>query len=578
MPAEPHQPASAGDVAATFCATLVDEWARAGVRLAVVSPGSRSTPMALALADNDEIRLEVHHDERSAAFHALGAGLATGVPGVVVTTSGTAAAELHPAVVEAHHARVPLIVCTADRPPELQDVGAPQTIDQSDLFGPALRWFTAPGVPTEAGAGRWRPLAARAVIEATGARPGPVQLNLAFDEPLVGTAGALPAGREGRRAWLASPERPEPPPADLLDALAQTVRGRRAVIVAGGGIADPAGVHELAVVTGWPVVADARSGCRSPAVATISHADALLRDESFAQRARPEVVLRLGMPHASKAVGQWLAGLDAWQVGIDPHGQVFDPWGTLSSVIAAEPGRTCRLLAQFLEGTHDTGWLEQWAGADAGAGEAIVRALACHEELTEPGIARDVVAALPQGTDLFVSSSMPVRDVDAFAAPRDGVRVLANRGANGIDGVLSTAVGVALHGRPTAVLIGDVALLHDSNALLGLAARGVDLTIVVVHNDGGGIFSFLPQARDVPADRFEAVFGTPHGVDLAALAAAHGLALQELQRAHDVRDAVAGSVAAGGVRLLVARTDRRANVAVHEELQAAVSAALERSG
>jgi 2-succinyl-5-enolpyruvyl-6-hydroxy-3-cyclohexene-1-carboxylate synthase len=572
-------------VAATFCATVVDEWVRGGVTDAVVSPGSRSTPMALALAADQRVRVHVHHDERAAAFVAVGIGAATGWPAIVLTTSGTAAVELHPAVVEAHHAKVPLLVVTADRPPELQDVGAPQTIDQTRLYGSAVRWFAEPGVPDDAARDSWRSLAAETLRHAVDSPPGPVHLNLAFRDPLVGEPGPLPAGRPGGAAWHGAVE-PRPEPVDLdLGSLADAVAGRSGVIVAGGGVTDPDGIHLLAGLLHWPVLADPRSGCRVPAPWTISHFDAVLRTRGADTALRPEIVLRLGSLPASKVLAQWLASLDAWQVGVDADGTRYDPDRDLGALLTAEPGTFARGLAARLragdgDGSNgpeppvgDIG--REWVRADTEVAAALTAALAAHPEVTEPGIARDVVAALPADARLVVSSSMPVRDVEWFSSPRAGVSVLANRGVNGIDGVVSTAVGVALgSGRPTAVLIGDVAFLHDTNALLGVAARGIDLTIVVIDNDGGGIFSFLPQADALVPERFELLFGTPHGVDPGAIAAAHGLDVTRLDRADEVAPGVAAALATGGVHVLVARTDRAANVAVHDELHAACAAAL----
>ncbi|MCB9373638.1 MAG: 2-succinyl-5-enolpyruvyl-6-hydroxy-3-cyclohexene-1-carboxylic-acid synthase [Microthrixaceae bacterium] len=555
--------------AATFCATLADEWARAGVRHAVVCPGSRSTPLALALADERRLAVEVVHDERSAAFLALGIGLATGVPAVVLTTSGTAAAELHPAVVEAGLADVPLLVCTADRPPELQDVGAPQTIDQAHLFGGSVRWFTAPEVPDDARRATWRPLAARALAEATGARPGPVHLNLAFREPLVGAPGPLPPGRDGDVPWLRAAPRPEATADGDASAVAALLSGRRGLVVAGGrSPAAPAAVERLAARLGWPVLAEPRAaGLWRPGAVT--HADALLRVPGFAG-VRPEVVLRTGEPPASKLLAQWLADVPA--VALVGAGRWIDPAG---SVAATWPAAGTDALARAVEPGDDDRWARRWQDADRAAAAAIEATLARHAEPTEPAVARDVVAHLPAGAMLVVSSSMPVRDVEWYAAAREDVRVLANRGANGIDGVVSTAVGVALAtGAPTTVLVGDVAFLHDSNALVGLADRPVDLTVVVVDNGGGGIFSFLPQAASLDPARFELLFGTPHGTDLAGLAGAHGLDARVVTRQAEVGPAVTAAAGRHRPEVLVVRTDRSANVAVHDELHTAVAAAL----
>jgi 2-succinyl-5-enolpyruvyl-6-hydroxy-3-cyclohexene-1-carboxylate synthase len=571
--------------AATFCATLVDEWVRGGLTDAVIAPGSRSTPMALALAADGRVRIQVHHDERSAGFMAVGIGLATRRPAVVLCTSGTAAVELHPAVVEAHEAKVPMLVCTADRPPELHGVGAPQTIDQQRLYGGAVRWFVDLGVPDAAMAGSWRSLAAQAFVASVARPPGPVHLDLRFRDPLVGRAGTLPPGRDQGRPWH-RPQIAAAPDAATLEVLADAVGGRRGVIVAGGGIEDPSGVHALAQVLGWPVLADARSGCRLPEARTISHFDALLRVPTLAEELAPQVVLRLGSPPASKVLGQWLAGLDAWQVAIEADGSRYDPDRNLDGLVAGPPGAVCAsMTARLPAESVPEGWVERWAHADAVAAESIADVLSHHRQPTEPAIARDVLGALPDGSALVVSSSMPVRDLEWFASPRAEVTVLANRGANGIDGVVSTAVGVAVSrapsgrtgpddGGPTVLLIGDVALLHDTNGLLGAARRDIDLTIVVVDNDGGGIFSFLPQAGALDESRFELLFGTPHGVDLVGLAAAHGIGGRRLARQEEVAEAVRQSVALGGVHLVVVPTDRAANVAVHAEIDAAVAAAL----
>ena len=570
------------DIQAAFCSTLVDEWVRGGITDAVVCPGSRSTPMALALAADERIAVHVHHDERAGAFTALGLGLASGRPALLLTTSGTAAVELHPAVVEAHQASVPLIVLTADRPPELHHVGAPQTVDQTHLFGGAARWFADPGVPDGASAATWRSLAARSVAEAsTGtAGPGPVHLNLPFREPLVGTAGELPAGRPDGAPWHTTTGRRVAVDRLGTARLEELLDVDRGVIVAGAGSGDPAIVRSLSEATGWPVLADPRSGCRTAGPGVVATFDAILRHGPSADALRPDAVLRLGAPPASKVLGQWIAGSGAVEVAVDEHGRWFDATHQAAHVLHADPSAACQALVHLVGGRANESWASRWAAAEAAAQGAIDAALAGHVEPTEPGIARTIAAALPEGSTLVVSSSMPVRDLEWFAAARDGMRVLSNRGANGIDGVVSTGVGAALavrgSGTPTVVLIGDVAFLHDSNALLGLADRGIDLTIVVVDNDGGGIFSFLPQADALGSERFEQLFGTPHGVDLSVLAAAHGLMTVEPATAGDVADAVLASIGAGGARVVQIRTDRVSNVAVHDEVHKAVAEALDR--
>jgi 2-succinyl-5-enolpyruvyl-6-hydroxy-3-cyclohexene-1-carboxylate synthase len=522
------------NVQATFAATLVDEWVRCGVEHAVIAPGSRSTPLALALWASDDLDVSVHHDERAAAFMALGIGKASGRPAILLCTSGTAAAELHPAVVEAHQARVPMIVCTADRPPELQSVGAPQTIDQTHLYGRAVRWFAEPGVAEDATRHTWRPLAARAHDEATGRVPGPVHLNLAFRDPLVATPHDLPMANSW---WLSAP--------DAVNH--HEFAAGRGVVVAGGGAM-------IANEGAWPVLADPSSGLRVPGA--IGAFDALLRTGTMPV---PEMVVRVGDAPASKVLAQWLAGLDVPQYAVGS--------------VLVDPDRTASFLGDVvpvLKGGDPT-WLQTWRDAESAAQRAIDDVLAHHVEVTEPYVARTIAA---HATTLVVSSSMPVRDLEWYGAPRDGLRVLANRGANGIDGVVSTAVGVALAtDAHVTVLVGDVAFLHDTNALLGLASRELDMTIVVVDNRGGGIFSFLPQASELGADTFEPLFGTPHDVDLIALARAHGIDGEQIEKASDLEAALASR---SGVRVVVAPTDRQRNVVVHDEVHAAVAEAVAR--
>lgn len=567
----------------TFAATLVDEWTRAGVTDAVVAPGSRSTPMAVALAGDGRLRLHVVVDERSAGFFALGLALSSGRPAVVLTTSGTAAVELHPAVVEAHHAGVPLLACTADRPPELHGVGAPQTVEQEQLFHGVVRAALAPGVPDASTSGTWRSLAARAVLETTSgpAGPGPVHLNLAFRDPLTGGdgPGPLPDGRAGGAPWHHRTPAMAVPPPTLVEELAG--HGGRGLIVAGAGAGDPSAVHALAVALGWPLLADPRSGCRLPEPATVATADALLRVEQVRTVMRPDVVLRLGAPWASRVVGEWLAGLDVPQYLVDPDGTWLDPSRTASVSVSADPTALALAVAEAANlRPAPPEWAARWLQAERAAQAAIDAGLfdlLPDGGLNEPAVARSLVESLPTGSTLVVSSSMPIRDVEWYARPRLGLRVLSNRGANGIDGVVSTALGVAAAGPdPTFALVGDLAFLHDAGGLRAGAASDAQpaCTIVVVDNSGGGIFSFLPQAGTLASDAFERLLGTPHGLDLVEVARAYGASAEE---AHSIKELVAALEPAGekeGVRVVVVRTDRRSNVEVHDRLHQAVAVSL----
>jgi len=549
----------------TFCATLIDEWVRWGLTDAVVCPGSRSTPMAVALLEDERVRVHVHHDERSGAFMALGLARATHRPVAVLATSGTAAVEFHPAVVEADLDRVGLLVLTADRPPRLRGVGAPQTIDQVALYGSAVRAFLDAPLPDPGNAGSWRTLARSVWRSATGPAPGPVHLNLPFDEPLLDDRQPLPVVDAEDTVVVIAHD-------------AFTLPGSlpaRGVIVAGGAIDDPAAVTALADRLGWPVLADPRSGCRVPDRPVIAHADALLRADG--PHGDTEMVVRFGPFPASKVVNQWLAALPVPHIHIDPRRALDDPHGVVTRRVHMQASAWVASVAAVVEPQVDDTWMQRWRSAD----DAAETAIAADEHgggPTEPGIARAVVAAVPDGGSLVVSSSMPVRDVEWYAARRHGLVVHANRGANGIDGVISTAVGVALAGGPTALLIGDVAFLHDTNGLLGVDRRGIDLCIVVVDNDGGGIFSFLPQASTLEPAAFEELFGTPHGVDLGALAHAHGLPVLDAADDAAVGVAVAAALATGGVHVVRVRTSRAGNVIDHERVNAAALAAARAAG
>jgi 2-succinyl-5-enolpyruvyl-6-hydroxy-3-cyclohexene-1-carboxylate synthase len=454
-----------------------------------------------------------------------------------------------------------------------------------------VRWYADPGVPDRGGRHGWRAFASRAYAAAAGgAAPGPVHLNLPFREPLVGAPADLPPARPGGRPWVravagggGAAGGPGPELADL----AADLVGRRGIIVAGasGGDGGAAGgdlgtlVHGVAAALGWPVVADPRSAAWRPAGTLVPHLDAVLRAPAVAGGLRPEVVVRLGPPGASRVVDEWLAASGAVEVVAGAPG-----WSDPASTAAAMVGRATPLLAALAAAAPaveaPAGWLATWSAAAEAARAAAEGELGPGAVVggppVEPAVARAVVGAVPPGTALVVSSSMPIRDVERYAVPRGDVRVLANRGANGIDGVVSTAVGVALAwGGPASLLVGDLAFLHDSNGLLGAAGRGIDLACVVVDNDGGGIFSFLPQARALAGDRFEALFGTPHGLDLVAVASAFGVAARRIDAGEDVAAAVTGAAAAGGVRVLVVPTDRAANVEAHRRVDDAIAAAVQ---
>jgi 2-succinyl-5-enolpyruvyl-6-hydroxy-3-cyclohexene-1-carboxylate synthase len=559
-------------VQATFSATLVDEWVRLGVTDAVVCPGSRSTPLALPLAER--LRVHVRLDERSAAFFALGLAMATGRPTVICVTSGTAAAELHPAVVEAHHARVPLIVCTADRPPELHQTGAPQTIEQIGLFASATRWAHAPGVPTEGQEDTWRPLAVRAFTEALHgpAGPGPVHLNLEFREPLTEVADELPS-RPGPKVVAPGEQNiPAPGTSTASATELEPLRGR-GIIVAGGSLprpADPLRVLALAEQLGWPVIADPLSGSRVEG--TIAAADAIVRTGP----PLPDTIVLLGAPWLSRALATYVS--DAARAGarvivVDPGRQWADPTRVATEFHQCDADVWLQ-AATATAIPADPEWLESWRAREQRAQTAIADVLGA--ELSEPLVARAVHHyAAETAATLVVAASMPIRDLEWYAETHAAPpRVLANRGANGIDGVVSTALGVAASGPGpgvrTIALLGDLAFLHDVSGLVNLPE--VPCTFVVLDNGGGGIFSFLPQATAVEAARFEQLWGTPPTSDIGAVGRGFGLPVHDVTALSQLEPALAAPAPAL-VRVRV--PGRSENVALHDAINQAVRLALQ---
>ena len=557
---------------ATFCATLVDEWVRLGVAHAVVSPGSRSTPLAIALASNSKIALHVFHDERSASFAALGIGLQSGTPAVLLCTSGTAAAQFFAAVIESNYAHVPLLVCTADRPPELQGVGAPQTINQTNLYGTFVRKFIDAGIADDAKSSKWRSIARDAYSATVGVNRGPCHVNLPFREPLVGIAGALPA------VDAHSPVRVS---ADVATAserkkLSLALRAERGLIVAGNGIDQPRFILDLAAKLKWPVIADPRSNCRVAPESThgatvVTCADVMLRHLPTNELLQPSVVLRIGDPPVSKVVNQWLAKCGAEQIAVTQQPSLIDPDKVVTTHIVGSINELFMEMSRGTDTRSETEWISNWKRCEVQARAALDKSFSEQASLTEPLCAVTVSEAVAVGTNIVVSSSMPVRDLEWFAPARDGVRVFSNRGVNGIDGVVSTAVGIGLSAKmPTALLIGDIALLHDSNGLLNLNRRDVQLKIIVVDNEGGGIFSFLPQAEAMEGAQFEQLFGTPHSVDFESLAKAHGLPFTWVTTTEELRRELANAETS----IIGVRTDRKKNVEHHNALYSAVADAL----
>ncbi|HEY5976751.1 MAG TPA: 2-succinyl-5-enolpyruvyl-6-hydroxy-3-cyclohexene-1-carboxylic-acid synthase [Solirubrobacterales bacterium] len=576
------------NVNTALASAFVEELARCGLRQAVICPGSRSTPLAVALWRQAEIETPVILDERSAAFFALGAAQASGSPVAILCTSGTAAANFHPAICEADESSLPLIALTADRPPELRGIGAGQTIDQIGLYGAAVRWFCEVGThdADDAGLLHYRSTACRAYATAAGdARRGPVHLNMPWREPLapIPVEGAVtasdPLALEGRddRPLTAVTAIDREPSAFMLDEVAKHIDSASRAVIVAGRQTDPelrAPLSELAAAAGAPILAEPTSQLRCgphDRSHVISAYDLLLRDEAFAERARPDLVLRFGEMPTSKPLRGWLAASGADELAIAPDGGWNEPGRRAAAVLRADPVELAAGWAARV-GRGDREAVSLWTEAERLATEAIAAELDSGDVgLTEPALHRALGECHREGDLVYTASSMPIRDQEAFlpSSATDAI-FLSNRGANGIDGLLSSGIGAAAAtGRPTTIVCGDLGLLHDLGGLAALREVETPVRILIIDNDGGGIFHFLPQAEALDADEFEAILGTPRGIDVAGAAALFDLPHRRLADLDSLTEALEA-----GTGLIEIPVDRGANVALHRALAARVAAAL----
>jgi 2-succinyl-5-enolpyruvyl-6-hydroxy-3-cyclohexene-1-carboxylate synthase len=562
-----------------FAATFVDELAAAGLEVACIAPGSRSTPLAMALARHRAIRVFVHLDERSCSFFALGLAKAGGRPVALLCTSGTAAAEFHPAVLEADQSRTPLLILTADRPPELIGVGANQAVEQVRLYGGAVRWFHDPGPPVDSPGAEatWRRLAARAVAESLGSPPGPVHLNLPFREPLTPAPGTAPAplGKPGSGGRAAAGRR-VPDPGMVAD-LAAALRASRHPLLVTGEMREGHGlrraVEQLAKAAAMPLLAEPSSQLRLRGASGLVEAyDALLRVPAWAGGQAPDLVLRLGAAPTSRPLNQWLAAHPCETFVVDPDSPWRDPDGLATRLFRCEPADLLEAVSEQVS-PSSAGWQQGWVQAGQAAAAALDAALAANP-MFEAHAVRALAGVLPDPADLMAGSSMPIRDVDTFwPAALPGQRFLGNRGASGIDGLVSTGLGIAAAGRaPATLLLGDLSLYHDMNGLWALRRHGLRATVVVLDNNGGGIFSFLPQAEH--ADVFEELFGTPLDLDLVQVGRLYGLETCLVGSADQLEGALSGALTAAASTLVVVRFSREDSVSGHRACWRAVADAL----
>jgi 2-succinyl-5-enolpyruvyl-6-hydroxy-3-cyclohexene-1-carboxylate synthase len=570
-----------------LASALVEELARCGMRHAVLSPGSRSTPLAVALWRQPAIEVSVILDERSAAFFALGAAQATRRPVAVLCTSGTAAANFHPAVAEADESALPLLMLTADRPPELRGIGAGQTIDQLKLYGDAVRWFCEVGTheADDDGLLHYRSVACRAYAAARGEpRPGPVHLNLAWRDPLaplavegdVSASSALALEGRRDRPLTAVPHSSSVPEPALLDELAERVGASPRGLVLAGRQTDPSlrePLARLAAAAGYPLLAEPTSQLRlgpHDRGRLISRYDAIAR--LAAESLAPELLIRFGEMPTSKPLRQWIAGTNACrQLVVDPGFGWNEPSNRAEILVRADPAALAAGLADRLGESGSADWEQAWMAADGAAAEAIGTVLDSLAGPSEPGFQVALGAALGDGELVYTASSMPIRDQEAFMPAGDADALfLCNRGANGIDGLVSAGIGAArASGRPTVIVTGDLGLLHDIGGLAALRDVSTPVRIVVVNNDGGGIFHFLPQEEAMPADEFEALLGTPRGVDVERAAALFDLDYRLVDDLGSLDSALAA-----GTGLIEVPVDRGENLALHRRLTEAATEAL----
>lgn len=573
-----------------YVGAFVDELARCDIHHVCLCPGSRSTPLAVMLAQDERFRVWTHLDERSCAFFALGLAKAAREPVVLVCTSGTAAANFFPAVVEAYQAHVPLIVLTADRPPELRDTGAPQTIDQIKLYGAYAKWFAEIALPEVNGEMmRYaRTMACRAAFKASEPPAGVVHLNMPFREPLMPLASELEVtaaerkafyGRADGKPYVTIAAERRIPDAAVIATLAEELASiERGLVVAGmqNDCAFPAAVTQLAKALGYPILADPLSQVRCGTHErgnVVDAYDAFLRDAAIAQRLAPEIVLRFGAIPTSKPVLLYLQGhAAARQVLI---GDWNEPAHIVSETIAGDATVFCEaLVSEIRTPRHNSDWLKEWGDMNARTNAAVSAQTAGYDEFFEGRVFAELGDCLPDGATCFASSSMPVRDLDTFF-PSNGrkIRFLSNRGANGIDGVVSTALGAGAAGvGPLVLVVGDLAFYHDMNGLLAAKMHKLNALVVLIQNDGGGIFSFLPQAA-YPA-HFEQLFGTPHGLDFEHAAELYGATFCDAGNWEMFRAAVREGLRAEGLKIVQVKTNRERNVTMHRAVWQAVSAAI----
>ncbi|HHW36562.1 MAG TPA: 2-succinyl-5-enolpyruvyl-6-hydroxy-3-cyclohexene-1-carboxylic-acid synthase [Bacillales bacterium] len=566
-----------------YVAAFLDELVRANVKHIVVSPGSRSTPIAMVAAEHPDLHVWLNVDERSAAFFALGMAKARREPVAIVCTSGTAVANYMPAVVEAKESQVPLIVLTADRPHELRDIGAPQAIDQLNFFGKQVKWFVEMAIPEESPEilRYVRTVAARAVSTSLKGPSGPVHLNFPFREPLVPIIEddqIWESGLGHRAQFVKAPESKLMMKEEELELLANGLMQVERGLIVCGPLDRPGFAEEVVAFSeklSFPVIADPLSQLRSGPhnkKLVIDSYDAFLRDEYIARELVPEVVIRFGAMPVSKAVLLFLKkNPQIKQMIIDGEGLWRDPTILASEIVHADPVLFCKSIHKILTEKKEQNaepttikWLESWVTADRIAGEVLEQLGNDEEEFEGQAVLR-IAQNLPENSTLFVGNSMPIRDVDSFFFNTvRNVRIMANRGANGIDGTISAALGASTVAEPLILLVGDLTFYHDLNGLLAAKLHKLNATIVIVNNEGGGIFSFLSQSEH--PKNFELLFGTPLGLDYSHVVKMYGGQFKRIDDWVELSAAIKNCKDVKGLNVIEVRTDRSLNAEKHRKI------------
>ncbi|UYT88166.1 2-succinyl-5-enolpyruvyl-6-hydroxy-3-cyclohexene-1-carboxylic-acid synthase [Priestia megaterium] len=566
----------------TYIASFVDELVEANVEEVVVSPGSRSTPIAMLMAEHPNIHVHLNIDERSAGFFALGIAKAKKKPVALVCTSGTAAANYYPAVIEAHYSRIPLVVITADRPHELRDIGAPQAINQNHLFGQYAKWFVDTALPEEsADMNRYiRTVASRAVHTAQAIPSGPVHINVPLREPIVPDLSIEDLWSQGKRgkSYVSAIHGEASLSEKGFEEIAKRLEGTtKGLIICGDQMSLKAvdSVCRLAESLSFPVLADPLSQLRSGKHSkenVIETYDTFLKSDKVDERFYPEVVIRFGAMPVSKPLLQFLKAHEPTEMFVVDQGKGWrDP--TLRSTVMIEADETlfCEELIKRLSANQEesTLWLSLWKKINAQTVQAL-RTLTSGQEWFEGQVVQEIVDVVPEGTALFAGNSMPVRDIDSFFLNTEKeIPLFVNRGANGIDGVVSSALGVSTAYDHSVLFIGDLSFYHDLNGLLAAKMHNLNLTVVLVNNDGGGIFSFLPQSKQ--EKHFEFLFGTPTGLNFEHATRLYDGTFSSASSWEEFRHAMNHAFAKGGLHVVEIRTTRTENVETHRSLWKLVS-------